>query len=84
MEKIEGFEEEEGRKEKRKERQHVAFVSDVKKLVKATAINAFNFGSWEREFETAFFAFSKQKRQYQRSKRAAPDKEEEETNVVVS
>ena len=77
-------EEEEGRKEKRKERQHVAFVSDVKKLVKATAINAFDFGSWEREFETAFFAFSKQKRQYQRSKRAAPDKEEEETNVVVS
>jgi hypothetical protein len=76
-------EEEEGRKEKRKERQHVAFVSDVKKLVKATAINAFDFGSWEREFETAFFAFSKQKRQYQRSKRAAPD-EEEETNVVVS
>ena len=76
-------EEEEGRKEKRKERQHVAFVSDVKKLVKATAINAFDFGSWEREFETAFFAFSKQKRQYQRSKRAAPDKEEE-TNVVVS
>ena len=77
-------EEEEGRKEKRKERQHVAFVSDVKKLVKATAINAFDFGSWEREFETAFFAFSKQKRQYQRSKRAAPDEEEEETNVVVS
>ena len=76
-------EEEQGRKEKRKERQHVAFVSDVKKLVKATAINAFDFGSWEREFETAFFAFSKQKRQYQRSKRAAPD-EEEETNVVVS
>ena len=81
-------EEEEGRKEKRKERQHVAFVSDVKKLVKATAINAFDFGSWEREFETAFFAFSQKKSQHQRSKSAAPDEEEEEeeeeTNVVVS
>ena len=83
---LRGEEEEEGRKEKRKERQHVAFVSDVKKLVKATAINAFDFGSWEREFETAFFAFSQKKSQHQRSKSAAPDEEEEEeeTNVVVS
>jgi hypothetical protein len=62
----------------------------VKKLVKATAINAFDFGSWEREFETAFFAFSQKKSQHQRSKSAAPDEEEEEeeeeeeTNVVVS
>lgn len=38
---------------------HAAFVSDVKKLVKATAVNAYDFGSWEREFETAFASFSK-------------------------
>ena len=56
-------EEEEGGKEEEKqqkrERQHAAFVSDVKKLVKATAVNAFDFGSWEREFEIAFVSFSK-------------------------
>jgi len=56
-------EEEEGGKEEEKqqkrERQHAAFVSDVKKLVKATAVKAFDFGSWEREFEIAFVSFSK-------------------------
>ena len=50
--------EEEGKQQKR-ERQHASFVSDVKKLVKATAVNAFDFGSWEREFEIAFVSFSK-------------------------
>lgn len=50
--------EEEGKQQKR-EHQHAAFVSDVKKLVKATAVNAFDFGSWEREFEIAFVSFSK-------------------------
>ena len=50
--------EEEGKQQKR-ERQHAAFVSDVKKLVKATAVNAFDFGSWEREFEIAFVSFSR-------------------------
>ena len=50
--------EEEGKQQKR-EHQHAAFVSDVKKLVKATAVNAFDFGSWEREFEIAFVSFSR-------------------------
>jgi len=50
--------EEEGKQQKR-ERQHASFVLDVKKLVKATAVNAFDFGSWEREFEIAFVSFSK-------------------------
>ena len=55
-------EEEDGKeeeKQQKRERQHDAFVSDVKKLVKATAVNAFDFGSWEREFEIAFVSFSK-------------------------
>ena len=55
-------EEEDGKeeeKQQKREHQHAAFVSDVKKLVKATAVNAFDFGSWEREFEIAFLSFSK-------------------------
>jgi hypothetical protein len=51
------------RREKKEEQKlahrHAAFVLDVKKLVKATAVNAYDFGSWEREFETAFASFSK-------------------------
>ena len=49
----------EEKEEQKLAHRHAAFVSDVKKLVKATAVNAYDFGSWEREFETAFASFSK-------------------------
>jgi len=52
----------EEKEEQKLAHRHAAFVSDVKKLVKATAINAYDFGSWEREFETAFASFSKHHR----------------------
>jgi hypothetical protein len=52
----------EEKEEQKLAHRHAAFVSDVKKLVKATAINAYDFGSWEREFETAFVSFSKHHR----------------------
>jgi len=52
----------EEKEEQKLAHRHAAFVSDVKKLVKATAVNAYDFGSWEREFETAFVSFSKHHR----------------------
>jgi hypothetical protein len=52
----------EEKEEQKLAHRHAAFVSDVKKLVKATAVNAYDFGSWEREFETAFASFSKHHR----------------------
>ena len=52
----------EEKEEQKLAHRHAAFVSDVKKLVKATAVNAYDFGSWEREFEIAFASFSKHHR----------------------